>query len=148
MDILLYKHLLLGLSESLQKLVYFARKKLNNKEQSRGRHPRSYFRQLSQGRSLPCPGTAQWGTCGDISLLEYKKKSSWLTLYTPYKPWTRGCPATLFRNSSRPSLRSSMNSGSKMPSSLLRKGSCLVKALPGREGIIIWTVLDSSSLSH
>ena len=69
----------------------------------------------------------------------------------------------LSESTSRPTLRSSMNSSSKIPvqsqfhesllklylmgrkseipSSLLRKGNCFVKAFPGRLGTLIWTVL-------
>ena len=51
-------------------------------------------------------------------------------------------------HTSSPSLRSSTNSGSKMPSSLDTNGSCLTKALPGSCGIMICTVLASSSRNH
>ena len=54
----------------------------------------------------------------------------------------------LFYPTSSPRRLSSTNSGSKIPSSLFRKGSCLVKAFPGILGIMICTVLANSSLNH
>lgn len=45
----------------------------------------------------------------------------------------------LLMNCSRPARRSSMKESSKRPSSL-RNGSCLFRALPGRDGTTIWGI--------
>ena len=61
---------------------------------------------------------------------------------------TKGCPATWLMKFSKASLRSSMKSGSKIPSSWFINGICFMTAFPGSSGTWIWTSRSTSCLSH
>ena len=61
---------------------------------------------------------------------------------------TKGWPATWLMKVSSASLRSSMKSGSKIPSSAFMKGICFMKALPGNSGMWICTSRSTSCRSH